>query len=83
MATVKEIIKLDESTASWYGRVEARFLVRFNKPWENMSHAAINCKKYCDNEETGWLRGNGNLGSWAAIYTDLRMFQNEMEVKTL
>lgn len=66
-----QIEKLNNSDALWYGRKDAKYIVRFKEIGGWRKYAAIKNGKFSDNKSTGFAMGNGHLGTNSALFTTI------------
>lgn len=74
---IREIEKLSLEHARWYGASQECYIVRFEGHAPTKEFAIINERgRYDTNPATGYLRGNGNLGTGSLLFTDLKALGN-------
>lgn len=68
-----KIIELNKTDASWYGNSKAKYLVRFKDGFapKNKFANAKDGKFERENKETGYLEGNGSLGTGSLLLSKL------------
>ena len=80
---VVSIEKLNIEDANWYGANRECFKVKFDPYAPTREFAIINERgRYDTNPKTGYLRGNGNLGSYCLLFTNLdavEKFKNNLK----
>jgi hypothetical protein len=80
---VVSIEKLSIQEANWYGANQECFQVKFHPYAPTKEFAIINKRgMYDTNPKTGYLRGNGNLGSYSLLFTNLdtvEKFKNNLK----
>lgn len=64
--------KLTATEAKWYGYNQECFIVRFESGFAPLNKlAAIVNGKYTHNKKTGYIHGNGNLGTGSVLMQHL------------
>ncbi len=75
---VVSIEKLNLEEANWYGANQECFKVKFDPYAPTKEFAIINKRgMYDTNPKTGYLRANGNLGSYCLLFTSLEAVKNK------
>jgi hypothetical protein len=65
---------LTATEAKWYGSMNACYIVRFTSGFAPVAkYAAIVNGKFANNSETGFIHGNGNLGTGAMLLKDINV----------